>query len=87
MIISPLWQDDAPTIKIWMRVPLAFPFCISHGLNAALNSTEQMHFPQTQVPKDTVTQWIASLQPCWKEALFKLARARSRTHPRIKITI
>ena len=32
---------------------LPFPFCLSHGLDVALNSTEQMRFPQTQLHKDT----------------------------------
>ena len=36
----------------WEGPPTLF-FCLSRGLDAALNSTEEMRFPQTQLHKDT----------------------------------
>ena len=39
--------------------PPAFPLLPSHGLDAALNSTEEMRSPQTQQQK--TLQWVARL--------------------------
>ena len=50
--------------------PSPSPFCSSYRLYAALNSTEEMCFPQTQLHKDTM---VARLQTHSKDALFKLA--------------
>ena len=50
--------------------PSPSPYCSSYRLYAALNSTEEMCFPQTQLHKDTM---VARLQTHSKDALFKLA--------------
>ena len=49
--------------------PQPFHFCLSHGMDAALNSTEEMRCPQTQL-HTTVGCKVATLL---KDALFKLA--------------
>ena len=52
-----MFRHHAPTIWNCRRSPLAspkpFPFCLSHWLDAALNSTKEMRSPQTQLHKDT----------------------------------
>ena len=48
-----------------------FPFCLSHGLDAALNSTGEMRFSQTQLHKDTTVG--CKVATPLKDAFFKLA--------------
>ena len=48
-----------------------FPFCLSHGLDAALNSTGEMRFSQAQLHKDTTVG--CKVATPLKDAFFKLA--------------
>ena len=50
--------------------PQPFSFCISHGLDAALNFTEEMRFPKTQLHNDTTVccKVATPLKRCWEES-------------------
>ena len=76
MIVSPWCAYNWKMLACAAGRPPAFPFCLSHGLDAALNSTEEMRSPQTQLQK--TLQWVARLST---EKMSCSSWPLSLTHP------
>ena len=64
--VLPSWAYNLKTVGAQRACPLPSPFCVSHRMDAALNSSEQMHFPQTKLHQDTTVgcEVVTPLKRC-----------------------